>query len=205
MPCPVAPSRLPCRCRRMSERDGWDLLDGDGPGRTWQCMPALCWPAPIRKPPTLASLRGLVSVARASSPDGCGFGRAGSRSYQRHHGAGRRVGDAAIEHLITLTLQAQSDDATPWSTCAMANRVGLSQTMVSRVWRAFGLQPHRSETFKRSPDPAFVDKVRDVVGLYLCSADRALEDVMNLWPVEPARFSLRQAKAPMWSPARVLA
>jgi len=56
----------------------------------------------------------------------------------------------------------------------MANRAGMSQTMVSRVWRAFGLQPHRAETFKLSSDPAFVDKVRDVVGLYMNPPDRAL-------------------------------
>jgi hypothetical protein len=56
----------------------------------------------------------------------------------------------------------------------MAKRVGMSQTMVSRVWRAFGLQPHRAETFKLSSDPAFIDKVRDVVGLYMSPPDRAL-------------------------------
>ena len=56
----------------------------------------------------------------------------------------------------------------------MAQRAGMSQTMVSRIWRAFGLQPHRVETFKLSSDPAFVDKVRDVVGLYMSPPDRAL-------------------------------
>ncbi|MDQ3901851.1 MAG: IS630 family transposase, partial [Actinomycetota bacterium] len=76
--------------------------------------------------------------------------------------------------LITLTLETQPDGATHWSTRAMAKRVGMSQTMVSRIWRAFGLQPHRCETFKLSSDPAFVDKVRDVVGLYLSPPDRAL-------------------------------
>lgn len=89
-------------------------------------------------------------------------------------GAPRRVGDEAIERLVALTLEAQPEDATHWSTRGMAKRVGLSQTMVSRVWRAFGLQPHRAETFKLSRDPAFVDKVRDVVGLYLDPPDRAL-------------------------------
>jgi len=80
-------------------------------------------------------------------------------------GAPRRVGDDEIERLIALTLETQPTDATHWSTRSMAKNVGLSQTMVSRVWRAFGLQPHRQETFKLSRDPAFVDKVRDVVGL----------------------------------------
>ena len=73
-------------------------------------------------------------------------------------GAPRKVGDDAIERLITLTLETQPDNATHWSTRSMAQRVGMSQTMVSRVWRAFGLQPHRHETFKLSADPAFVDK-----------------------------------------------
>jgi transposase len=89
-------------------------------------------------------------------------------------GAPRRVDDDEIERLIALTLETQPADATHWSTRGMAKHVGLSQTMVSRVWRAFGLQPHRQETFKLSRDPAFVDKVRDVVGLYLNPPDRAL-------------------------------
>jgi hypothetical protein len=84
------------------------------------------------------------------------------------------VGDEAIEQLITLTLEEGPVGATHWSTRSMARRVGLSQTMVSRVWRAFGLQPHRSATLKLSRDPAFVDRVRDVVGLYLNPPDRAL-------------------------------
>jgi transposase len=89
-------------------------------------------------------------------------------------GAPRRVGDDEIERLITLTLETQPEGATHWSTRAMAQRVGMSQTMVSRIWRAFGLQPHRAETFKLSSDPAFIDKVRDVVGLYMSPPDRAL-------------------------------
>ena len=80
-------------------------------------------------------------------------------------GAPRQVGDAALERLITLTLETQPDTATHWSTRSMAQRVGMSQARVSRVWRAFGLQPHRTETFKLSAAPAFVDKVRDGVGL----------------------------------------
>ena len=89
-------------------------------------------------------------------------------------GAPRRVGDEVVERMITLTLEEQPVGATHWSTRDMARRVGMSQTMVSRVWRAFGLQPHRSEAFKLSRDPASVDKVRDVVGLYLNPPDRAL-------------------------------
>ena len=89
-------------------------------------------------------------------------------------GAPRRVGDEQIERLIALTLVTQPENATHWSTRAMAQQAGMSQTMVSRIWRAFGLQPHRQETFKLSTDPAFVEKVRDVVGLYMSPPDRAL-------------------------------
>lgn len=89
-------------------------------------------------------------------------------------GAPRKIGDERIERLIALTLETQPENATHWSTRSMAKRAGMSQTMVSRVWRAFGLQPHRHETFKLSRDPAFVDKVRDVVGLYMNPPDRAL-------------------------------
>ncbi|CAO4172790.1 IS630 family transposase [Methylorubrum aminovorans] len=89
-------------------------------------------------------------------------------------GAPRQVGDAEIERVISLTLESQPANATHWSTRAMAQRAGMSQTMVSRVWRAFGLQPHQDETFKLSTDPAFVDKVRDVVGLYLAPPHRTV-------------------------------
>ena len=89
-------------------------------------------------------------------------------------GAPRTVQDEDVERLLVLTLETQPKCATHWSTRSMAVRAGMSQTMVSRVWRAFGLQPHRQETFKLSSDPAFVDKVRDVVGLYLRPPDRAL-------------------------------
>ncbi len=97
-------------------------------------------------------------------------------------GAPRRVSGDEIERLIALTLETQPEGATHWSTRAMAMRAGLSQTMVSRVWRAFGLQPHRQETFKLSSDPAFVDKVRDVVGLYMSPPDRALVLCMDEKP-----------------------
>ncbi len=89
-------------------------------------------------------------------------------------GAPRRIGDAAVERLVALTLEEAPPDATHWSTRSMAKRAGMSQTAVSRIWRAFGLRPHRVETFKLSSDPAFVEKVRDIVGLYLAPPDRAL-------------------------------
>jgi transposase len=88
-------------------------------------------------------------------------------------GAPRAIGDEAVERLITLTLETMPEHATHWSTRAMAARAGMSQTAVSRIWRAFGLAPHRQETFKLSTDPLFIDKVRDIVGLYINPPDRA--------------------------------
>jgi len=82
-------------------------------------------------------------------------------------GAPRTVQDADVETVITRTLEAKPKDATHWSTRAMAKQTGLSQSTISRIWRAFGLQPHRQETFKLSSDPLFVAKTRDIVGLYL--------------------------------------
>ena len=89
-------------------------------------------------------------------------------------GAPRRIGDDRVEAVIVKTLESKPKDATHWSTRSMAEAMGMSQTSVSRIWRAFGLQPHRSETFKLSTDPLFVDKVRDVVGLYLDPPERAV-------------------------------
>ena len=89
-------------------------------------------------------------------------------------GAPRQVGDAQVERVVRLTLESTPADATHWSTRAMAKRSGLSQTMVSRIWRAFALQPHRVEGFKLSKDPLFIEKVRDIVGLYLNPPDKAL-------------------------------
>jgi transposase len=89
-------------------------------------------------------------------------------------GAPRTLSDARIEEVITRTLESKPDNATHWSTRAMAQRVGLSQSAIVRIWQAFGLQPHKSETFKLSTDPFFVEKVRDVVGLYLNPPERAI-------------------------------
>lgn len=89
-------------------------------------------------------------------------------------GAPRTVFDAEVERLITQTLETKPPQATHWSTRLLARASGLSHSTVHRVWRAFGLQPHRTETFKLSTDPLFVPKVRDIVGLYLAPPDKAL-------------------------------
>ncbi len=89
-------------------------------------------------------------------------------------GAPRRIGDDAIAETIQRTLEETPADATHWSLRSMARASGHAPSTIHRIWKAFGLQPHRSETFKLSTDPLFVDKVRDIVGLYLDPPDRAL-------------------------------
>ena len=89
-------------------------------------------------------------------------------------GAPRTIGDDDVEALIVRTLEETPTDATHWSTRSMAKATGMSQSAVSRIWRAFGLKPHLVDTFKLSPDPLFVDKVRDVVGLYVNPPEGAL-------------------------------
>lgn len=115
-------------------------------------------------------------------------------------GAPRKVTDADVERVVTRTLETKPEDATHWSTRGMARAAGMSQTAVSRIWRAFGLKPHRADAFKLSTDPCFVEKVRDVVGLYLSPPDnatvlcvdeksgaQALDRTQPVLPMAPAR------------------
>jgi transposase len=89
-------------------------------------------------------------------------------------GVPRKIDDAKVESVIVQTLESQPAGATHWSTRSMARHSGISISSVRRIWRAFGLQPHRLETFKLSSDRLFVDKVRDIVGLYLNPPNHAL-------------------------------
>ena len=89
-------------------------------------------------------------------------------------GRPRTIADEAVAHVIERTLRATPPDATHWSLRSMAKASGLSHTTIRRIWRAFGLQPHRAETFHLSGDPLFVEKVRDIIGLYLSPPDRAV-------------------------------
>lgn len=89
-------------------------------------------------------------------------------------GAPRKIGDDRIEDIVTKTLETKPNNATHWSTRGMARASGVSTSSVHRIWRAFSLQPHRTETFKLSTDPQFVEKVRDIVGLYLDPPEKAL-------------------------------
>ncbi len=84
------------------------------------------------------------------------------------------ITDEQVEAVIVKTLEETPVDATHWSTRSMAQTQGMSQSAISRIWRAFGLKPHLTETFKLSPDPQFIEKVRDIVGLYVNPPDAAL-------------------------------
>ncbi len=106
-------------------------------------------------------------------------GRFAKRGFDGLHdeprpGQPRKITDAEVERVIVKTLEESPPNATHWSTRQMAEATGLNQTAISRIWRAFGLKPHRSEHFKLSPDPQFVDKVRDIVGLYLNPPEAAV-------------------------------
>lgn len=113
-------------------------------------------------------------------------------------GRPRSVSDEKVAEVIRRTLETKPRDATHWSSRAMAEETELSQSTVSRIWRAFGLQPHRSETFKLSPDPLFIEKVHDVVGLYLDPPEHAMvlcvdeksqvQALERTQPVLPMRF-----------------
>ncbi len=119
-------------------------------------------------------------------------------------GAPRRVRDEQVERVIVRTLESTPSDATHWSVRSMAKAVGMKPTTIHRIWRAFALQPHRSESFKLSRDPLFVEKVRDIVGLYLNPPDKAvvlcadeksqiqaLERTQPLLPMRPGQAERR--------------
>jgi len=115
-------------------------------------------------------------------------------------GAPRTITDAQVEQVVQLTLEEIPRNATHWSVRQMADRVGLAPATIHRIWRSFGLQPHRSETFRLSNDPLFIEKVIDIVGLYMNPPDhavvlcvdeksqiQALERGQPVLPLEPGR------------------
>lgn len=97
-------------------------------------------------------------------------------------GAPRQITDAQVEDVIVRTLESTPKGATHWSTRDMAQAMGLSHMTISRIWRAFGLKPHRTETFKLSPDPWLIEKVRDIVGLYLTPPEHAVVFCVDVKP-----------------------
>ena len=151
----------------------------------WSRRPTTAQALAVRARIVLASAAGkaILQVAREE-----GISWATAREWRRRFlrqrldglldeprpGAPRRITDRDVERVVTMTLESVPRDATHWSTRSMARASGLSQTAVARIWRAFALQPHRTETFKLSKDPLFIEKVRDIVGLYLQPPDRAL-------------------------------
>src|SRR5487761_1682684 len=108
-------------------------------------------------------------------------------------GQPRKLSDAAVERVIVRTIESKPAAATHWSTRSMAQATGLNQTAISRIWRAFSLQPHRQENFKLSRDPLFIDKVRDIVGLYLDPPDRT----MVLYVDEKSQIQALERTAPL--------
>jgi transposase len=119
-------------------------------------------------------------------------------------GAPRSISDETVERVLTLTLESTPKNATHWSTREMARQVGLSHTTVHHIWQAYGLQPHRSESFQLSNDPLFIEKVRDIVGLYmnppahalvLCvdekSQIQALDRQQPILPMRPGQIERR--------------
>jgi transposase len=108
-------------------------------------------------------------------------------------GKPRSIGDDEIERVIVKTLEERPADATHWSTRSMAQATGMSQSAISRIWRAFGLKPHQTESFKLSPDPQFIDKVRDIVGLYLNPPEAAVVLCVD----EKARIQALDRSAPI--------
>lgn len=126
---------------------------------------------------TNTAVAGMVGVGRLT------VGKWRSRFLERRldglrdrprSGAPRTVSDADVERVLVRTLETTPRDATHWSTRSMAEASGLSRSTINRIWRAFSLQPHRTETFKLSSDPLFIEKVRDIVGLYMNPPEKAL-------------------------------
>jgi hypothetical protein len=128
-------------------------------------------------------------------------------------GAARTITDEQVEQVLILTLETTPTDATHWSTRSLARQVGLSQSAISRIWRAFGLKPQLVDTFKLSTDPQFIEKVRDVVGLYLnppqaamvlCVDEKtqvqALDRTAPILPLLPGVPSARPTTPPATAP-----
>lgn len=119
-------------------------------------------------------------------------------------GTPRKVTDVQVEQVVIQTLESTPRGETHWSTRSLAKATGLSRMTISRIWRAFGLQPHRTDTFKLSPDPQLIEKVRDIVGLYMNPPDhaavfcvdeksqiQALDRTQPLLPLRPGQVERR--------------
>src|SRR5581483_9772087 len=170
----------------MSRRATFELTDGEREVlERWARRPKSSQALALRCRIVLAAADGEETIAIAARL-GCSRatvskwrGRFAERRLDGLHdeprpGQPRKITDDDVERVIVKTLEEQPPNATHWSTRSMASAVGLNQTAVSRIWRAFGLKPHKVEDFKLSPDPQFIDKVRDIAGLYLNPPDVAV-------------------------------
>ena len=110
-------------------------------------------------------------------------------------GRPRTLTDEQVEAVVVKTLETKPKDATHWSTRSMAEQTGLTQNAIWRIWQAFGLQPHRQERWKLSKDPLFVDKVKDICGLYLNPPERAVCPVHRRKIADPGVGSHRADSA----------
>jgi hypothetical protein len=123
-------------------------------------------------------------------------------------GAPRRIGDDEIAATIRRTLETLPDGATHWSLRTMGKATGYAPSTIHRIWSAFGLQPHRSETFKLSSDPLFVEKMRDIVGLYLAPPERAVvlrvDEKSQVQAIDRAKEYLTRARRRKRSSGRIL-
>jgi transposase len=163
----------------------------------------------------LAAAKGLTNQTIAAQVQMCAHSVGGWRNRfaaerldglydEPRPGAPRQIGDDEVAAVVRQTLETRPKGATHWSLRTMGRAIGHSPSTVHRIWSAFGLQPHRSETFKLSSDPLFVEKVRDVVGLYLSPPDRAvvlcideksqiqaLDRTQPLLPMQPGQVERR--------------
>ncbi len=151
----------------------------------WIRRPKTAQSLALRARIVLASAEGLSDQAIAEK---LGISRATTGKWRRRFlkegcdglfdlprpGKPRTVSDEEVEQVVTKTLESLPENATHWSTRKMSEATGVSTTTVSGIWRAFGLKPHRVETFKLSTDPLFIEKVRDIVGLYMSPPERAV-------------------------------
>ena len=165
------------------------------------------WSSPA--PPVITTRRWPAACGCRRRPSASGayasHGTVPTGCWMSHdRGAPRTVTDDQVEQVVITTLEATPPGATHWSTRSLARTTGLSRMTISRIWHAFGLRPHRSETFKLSPDPQLIDKVRDIVGLYinppehavvLCvdekSQIQALDRTAPLLPMQPGQAERR--------------
>jgi len=151
----------------------------------WAARPTTAQALVLRARVVLAAAQGQANAAIASGlrvtvptvrkwRDRFAASRLAGLTDEPRPGAPRSITDEQVERAVSRTLESKPKDATHWSTRGLAAELGLSQTAVARIWRAFGLKPHLREAFKLSADPFFVEKVRDVVGLYLAPPERAI-------------------------------